>query len=235
MKKRVFTYSIIAALALTLMVPVIAFSQMGPRRQGPAWAPQPFAAQDFARSRGRADGAGARRGGGFGREFGEHRGRDGSFSGARFGDSARWSLTSRVLARADALGLTADQEQQIRETRRAYQDASIERRAAMQVAQLDMRELMRAAAKDLGAIEAKLRELSDVEKRLGKQTPSDDARGLQPASPVRPQPAPTRRNEARTISLHRAGFDYSGACDVSTNKDLCRLSPRVTAIPGPLS
>ena len=168
MKKRVFTYSIIAALALTLMVPVIALSQMGPRRQGLAWAPQPSGAQDFARGRGRGDGAGARRGRGFGREFGRRGGRGDSFSGACFGDNARSSLAARALACADALGLTADQEQHVRETQRAYQDASIGRRAAMQVAQLDMRELQRAVRReqirrdaDLEIAEMDLEEMMD--------------------------------------------------------------------------
>ncbi len=192
MSKRVFTYSIIGTLAVALVVPAIAFSQMGPRGQGSVWEPQSFGAAGFAgagqqaqqgfrgrqgfaprgrnfqgrgalgfaHGRGQGNGPGAQSGRGFGREFA---GRGGGFSGMGSADHGRPSLAARALTRADALNLTVDQEEQIRAAQRAHQEASIERRAAMQVAQLDMRELMSADTKDITAIESNLRALADLQ------------------------------------------------------------------------
>ena len=74
---------------------------------------------------------------------------------------AGFGLAGRALARADAIGLSAQQRDAILAAQRNNQEAAINRRAAMQVGRLDLRDLMSAETRDVAAIEAKLRELAE--------------------------------------------------------------------------
>jgi Spy/CpxP family protein refolding chaperone len=70
-------------------------------------------------------------------------------------------LAARALAHADEIGLSAEQRDQILAAQRALQEEQINRRAATQIDELALRDLMNADSRDLAAIEAKLRELSE--------------------------------------------------------------------------
>ena len=112
--------------------------------------------------------AGQRGRGNFGRS-----GRDGAGTGRRGrggvgGRGGGFSLATRALARADQIGLTAEQRDQITAAQRAVREASITRRAATQIAELELRDLMGAESRDIAAIEVKLRELA--EHRIADQT-----------------------------------------------------------------
>ena len=144
----------------------------GPRARGS----QRLGRQERRESGGRRSFAG--RGGGFGnrrrpggvgsdrRRGGFGRGRDGF--GAGFSTTAtRSSLAARALSRADQIGLTAEQTDQINQARSAQREASINRRAAAEIAELELRELMGADTPDIAAVEAKLRELA--EQHIGGQ------------------------------------------------------------------
>ena len=72
------------------------------------------------------------------------------------------------MSRADQIGLTAEQTDQINQARRAQREASINRRAAAEIAELELRELMGADTPDIAAVEAKLRELA--EQHIAEQT-----------------------------------------------------------------
>jgi len=109
-------------------------------------------------------------GGGFG-------GRDSARGGNRFAAGSRLGgqrgpgargiggrssgLAARAIGRADDIALTAEQRTQIEEVHRVRQESSIQRNADRQIAQLELRDLMGADTRDVAAIEAKLRELSD--------------------------------------------------------------------------
>ncbi len=70
-------------------------------------------------------------------------------------------MAARALSRADQIGLTAAQTDQINQAQRAQREASINRRATTEIAELELRELMDADTPDIAAVEAKLRELSE--------------------------------------------------------------------------
>ncbi len=193
MNNRLMKYSIVATLILAVALPALAFSQYGPRRGpeagatfgngespgGPGVGPaelgqrgaQRFAARELGRQ-GRRDGlrdrgrAGGRPG--FGRRAGR-RGPDRRAGLARgIGRDGRAGLATRALGRAEDIGLSSEQREQILAARRGSQESSINRRAASQIAGLELRELMQADSPDLAAVEAKLRELSDH--RIAEQT-----------------------------------------------------------------
>ncbi len=144
-------------------------AQRRPQADGPrARGSQRFGRQERRGSNGRGSSAG--RGGGFGRgrrPGGFGRGRGGA-SGAFGSRATRSSLAARALSRADQIGLTNEQTDQLNQARRAQREASINRRAAAQIAELELRELMGADTPDIAAVEAKLRELS--EQHIGEQT-----------------------------------------------------------------
>ncbi|MCH7823377.1 MAG: hypothetical protein IH849_01125 [Acidobacteria bacterium] len=152
------------------------------QRRPPAGGPRARGSQRFGRQERRGSssrGSFAGRGGGFGGGrrpggFGSDRGRGGfgrgrGGFGAGFGLGAtRSSLAARALSRADQIGLTAEQTDQINQARRAQREASINRRAAAEIAELELRELMGADTPDIAAVEAKLRELA--EQHIAEQT-----------------------------------------------------------------
>ena len=77
-------------------------------------------------------------------------------------------MAARALSRADQIGLTAEQTDQINQAQRIEREASINRRAAAEIAELELRDLMGADTPDIAAVEAKLRELS--EQHIAEQT-----------------------------------------------------------------
>ncbi len=153
-------------------------AQRRPQASGPqARGSQRVAGQGRRGSRERGSFAG--RGGGFGGgrgrgNFGGGRGRGdfargrGGFIGGLGRPATRSSLVARALSRADQIGLTAEQTDRINQAQRAQREASINRRAAGEIAELELRELLGADTPDITAVEAKLRELS--EQYIAEQT-----------------------------------------------------------------
>ncbi len=77
--------------------------------------------------------------------------------------SGRGNIAERVLGMADDLELTEQQEDEIREMRRQDRRASIERDAAIEVAGLDLEELMEDPhAADLGAVEQQMQAIGNL-------------------------------------------------------------------------
>jgi Spy/CpxP family protein refolding chaperone len=179
MNKRLVKWSLAAGLALLLALPAIAYSQLeGPR--GPRFAPgeqgaagpgamgagrqggpQRFAnappAQGPRGARGAMSGARQEARGAVGR------GRPGPRPGIgpRGMGGRHIGLAEQALAQADRIGLSAEQRDRILAAQRSNQEAAINRRAAEQIGRLELRDLMDAEARDVAAIEAKLRELAE--------------------------------------------------------------------------
>jgi Spy/CpxP family protein refolding chaperone len=189
MNNRLVKYSLAAGLALFLALPAVAYSQysadQGPRFAGDGWSPgkiAPMSVLPQQRAQGRFGnaqtpprGSVGRAGRGRDNRRGVGRQRDRGDFGRRsrgapgIGDrGGRSSLAARALGRADQIGLTAEQRDQIRAAQRAVREASINRRATTQIAELELRDLMGAETRDIAAIEAKLRELA--EQRIAEQT-----------------------------------------------------------------
>lgn len=131
MSKRLVKSSLVAGLTLLLALPALASSQ----QQG-ARGPRIGAAGQGPARGGRTELRVGRTGWGGG------------------------GLARRVLAQADAIGLSAEQRDAILAARRSHQEAAINRSAAEQVGALELRDLMGAETRDVTAIEAKLRELA---------------------------------------------------------------------------
>jgi len=72
------------------------------------------------------------------------------------------SLARRVLDHGEELELTREQEEQIRDAMRAFRRDEIRRDADIEVAELELDELMEDADADLTAVEARMRELADL-------------------------------------------------------------------------
>lgn len=193
MNTRLMRYSLVAGLALVLAVPAIAYSQYGP--QGPRFAPaggrtavgvqgamqqrgpQRFADRNLAPQRRFAAGPG-----GAGAQFGGRnvrsgltgrgmsRGRGSGLAGRGMSRGPGSGLAGRALARAEQIELTDEQGEQISAAQRGHREASINRRAATQIAELELRQLAGADNPDIAAVEAKMREVS--EQRIAAMTGS---------------------------------------------------------------
>lgn len=124
-------------------------------------------------SRGGFRGTGRSVGRGAGRSIGRGAGRGagrGGFAAGSGSRTSRPSLAVRALARADQIGLTDEQRDQITAAQRGVREASINQRAATQIAELELGDLMGAETRDIAAIEAKLRQLA--EQTIAAQTAS---------------------------------------------------------------
>ncbi len=124
-------------------------------------------------SRGGFRGTGRSVGGGAGRSVGRGAGRGagrGGFAAGSGSRTSRPSLAAHALARADQIGLTDEQRDQITAAQRGVREASINQRAATQIAELELGDLMGAETRDIAAIETKLRQLA--EQTIAAQTAS---------------------------------------------------------------
>ena len=124
-------------------------------------------------SRGGFRGTGRSVGRGAGRSIGRGAGRGagrGGFAAGSGSRTSRPSLAAHALARADQIGLTDEQRDQITAAQRGVREASINQRAATQIAELELGDLMGAETRDIAAIEAKLRQLA--EQTIAAQTAS---------------------------------------------------------------
>ena len=70
---------------------------------------------------------------------------------------------SRALAKAEEIGLTEAQEEQIRGLQRENRRAQIRRNADTQIAEMDLEEMMGIESSDLDAIEQMMRDIADYE------------------------------------------------------------------------
>lgn len=161
MREHLVKYSLVVGLTLLLAAPAVAYSQRNAPRApgagqgpGPAMGPGPGfgPAPGFGRGPGAQPGMAPR----------GQRGRMDTERARRpRGRMGGGGLAARALAHADEIGLSSEQRDQILAAQRALQEEQINRRAATQIDELALRDLMAADNRDLGAIEAKLRELSD--------------------------------------------------------------------------
>ena len=90
------------------------------------------------------------------------------------------SLASRVLANADEIELTAQQEQAIRNAQRAHRREKIRRDADMEIAELEIEEMMEDDLVDLDAVEQKLRQVANlqVDDRMAEMRLERNVRGI---------------------------------------------------------
>ncbi len=72
-------------------------------------------------------------------------------------------MASRALANAEEIGLTGEQEEQIRALQRENRRAQIRRNADTQIGEMDLEEMMSAESSDLDAIEQMMREIANYE------------------------------------------------------------------------
>ncbi len=72
-------------------------------------------------------------------------------------------IASRALANAEEIGLTEEQEEQIRGLGRENRRAQIRRNADTQIAEMDLEEMMGAEGADLDAIEEMMRVIANYE------------------------------------------------------------------------
>lgn len=79
-------------------------------------------------------------------------------------------MASRALANAEEIGLTAEQEEQIRGLQRENRRAQIRRNADTQIAEMDLEEMMSADTSDLDTIEQMMREIANyqVDERMAR-------------------------------------------------------------------
>ena len=79
-------------------------------------------------------------------------------------------IAGLALANAEEIGLTDDQEVQIRQLQRDNRRAEIRRNADTQIAEMDLEEMMSADGSDLDAIEQKMREIANhqVDERMAR-------------------------------------------------------------------
>ncbi|MFQ5744738.1 MAG: hypothetical protein ACE5HV_14295 [Acidobacteriota bacterium] len=110
---------------------------------------------------------------------------DGRLRGFNFlagvrGWGVRSDTTRRVLAHADEMELTDQQEQSIRQAQREQRREQIRRDADMEIAELDLEELFDHEAADLDTIEQLLRQLSNlqVEEQMANLRLDRSVRGL---------------------------------------------------------
>jgi Spy/CpxP family protein refolding chaperone len=82
----------------------------------------------------------------------------GGFSRSRSG-----SLAGHVLAAAGDLGLPAAQQQTIRDTQRSHRREEIRRDADVEIAELELEEMMEADTLDLDAIESHMRQIANLQ------------------------------------------------------------------------
>jgi len=175
MRERLVKYSLVAGLTLLLAAPAVAYSQRNaPQAPGAGQGPGPGMGPGFGPGQpGMGPGFGPGQPGmapGFGQGPGGQRGMaPRGQQGRMVADRGRGprgrmgggGLAARALAHADEIGLSAQQRDQILAAQRALQEEQINRRAATQIDELELRDLMGADSRDLAAIEAKLRELSE--------------------------------------------------------------------------
>ena len=72
-------------------------------------------------------------------------------------------MASRALANAEEIGLTEEQEEQIRGLQRENRRAQIRRNADTQIAEMDLEEIMSIDSADLDAIERMMRDIANYE------------------------------------------------------------------------
>jgi len=72
-------------------------------------------------------------------------------------------LAEEVLEDAEELDLTEQQTREIRDRWRSFRRDRIDRRADLEIADMDLEDLRRAEPMDLNAVEAKLREIADLQ------------------------------------------------------------------------
>jgi Spy/CpxP family protein refolding chaperone len=177
MRERLVKYSLVVGLALLLAAPAVAYSQrIAPQAPGAGQGPGPGMGPGPGGGMGPGFGPGPGPGGqpgiapGFGQGRGPQpgmapRGQRGRMDVDRVrgprGRMGGGGLAARALAHADEIGLSAEQRDQILAAQRALQEEQINRRAATQIDELALRDLMAAENRDLAAIEGKLRELSE--------------------------------------------------------------------------
>ncbi len=77
-----------------------------------------------------------------------------------FASNCPGEMASRVLANAEEIGLDENQENEIRALHRENRRAEIRRSAEIQIAEMDLDEMMGAEDLDLDAIEEKMREIA---------------------------------------------------------------------------
>ncbi|MGH7419186.1 MAG: Spy/CpxP family protein refolding chaperone, partial [Candidatus Rokuibacteriota bacterium] len=99
-------------------------------------------------------------------------GMSGGMGGMMMGGSstAERPLISLALQNRDQLGLTADQVAQLESLRAEFQKEAIRRGADIQVAEMELGELLAGDSSDLGKVEAKLRQIEALrtDLRLGR-------------------------------------------------------------------
>lgn len=98
----------------------------------------------------------------------------------------RFDLASRALGRAEEIGLTDAQRQQIEAARDARRRQQIERDASMKLVGLDLMELLRDDSSDLAVVEQKMREAADlkVQEQMAALTYRRDVQGILTAEQV---------------------------------------------------
>ena len=72
-------------------------------------------------------------------------------------------IAGRVLSNAEELGLSDDQEEQVRQLQRENRRTEIRRNADTQIAEMDLEELMSIESSDLNSIEQKMREIANYQ------------------------------------------------------------------------
>ncbi len=79
-------------------------------------------------------------------------------------------IASNALANAEEIGLTEEQEEQIRGLQRENRRAQIRRNADTQIAEMDLEEMMSAETSDLDTIEQMMREIANyqVDERMAR-------------------------------------------------------------------
>jgi Spy/CpxP family protein refolding chaperone len=212
MNTRLVKYSLIGSLTLLLAVPAVAYSQRG--AAGGPGGPG-FGAVEQGRFEGtpaqRRDRAPRGAVEGLGLQRSPRRGGAGVGAGFGPGVAARRmgaGIAGRALAHADEIGLSDEQRDRILASQRAVREASINRRAEIDIARLRLGELLGADDRDIAEIEAKLRELADmhVAQQVGVLRADEEVRGVLSAEQIetleelpraRPRSADGRPGRAR--------------------------------------
>ena len=90
------------------------------------------------------------------------------------------SLAGRALASAEELELTDAQQQSIREAQRDHRRNDIRRDADIEIAELELEEMMEADTLDLGAVETHMRQIANlqVDERMADLRIDGTVRGL---------------------------------------------------------
>jgi Spy/CpxP family protein refolding chaperone len=118
----------------------------------------------------------------------------------------RFDLASRALGRAEEIGLTDEQSQQIEAARDAHRRQQIERDAAMKLVGLDLMELLRDDSSDPSVVEQKMREAADlkVQEQMAALTYRRDVQGILTAEQIEQLKELGADFMRRRMSEHRA-------------------------------